>query len=238
MVQSQKSSSPSIFVIGLLGLITAVLAALGLYSVFGSSSITANNTTRNLDGSITNQDWTLYYYDGRGDLAGNFDRAVSASTGIVYHDTSEFPDLPDPNMDPGCKQVSDLTDAPCKWEISTRTSTSGDPVIEVKLVSDRFLISEGQVMEDNVSYLTSSQFTELEGMSRGWMGYIRTATWLEKMGFGKLTWQATDIVLRTLVGRQVVRVVADKVGWFGNINTSLSLGAKNIASNIYYYVVK
>ncbi len=113
---------------------------------------------------------------------------------------------------PDCK---DLGVPDCKWDAKLRQEPSGEGrVIETTLKQDGKVIGKAQVME-----VETAEFEELKvlhdmGHKKAWISHIKIKGSLRGNGLGRSLWNASDAMIKTLVGPgQAVHIFVDQAGW-------------------------
>jgi len=122
-------------------------------------------------------------------------------------------DLGMPNI-PSCK---DLDPELCSWDSRMRsTYADGEEtiVIETSLEVDGEVIGQGMLMR--VRTTTFEQLLPLaeKGIEYGWVSHIMVDKGMRGQGLGRLLWQASDVMLKSVVGSgRGIHVFVDQAGW-------------------------
>ena len=134
-----------------------------------------------------------------------YNMAVSSLGEVKVTLPTDGAGLPDCNdIIPGCKWDSELR----------RTVTGEDTVIETNLTVDGKVVGQAQVME-----VETLEYQELEvlhhmGHEKAWISHIRIARAYRGVGLGRTLWQASDSMIKVLVGSgNAIHIFVDQAGW-------------------------
>lgn len=150
-------------------------------------------------------------------------------------------EVPLPTDGVGLPDCKELKITGCEWESRLRQDVDGsERVIETDLVQDGKVVGKAQVME-----IETAEYEQLEelaqaGHEKAWISHIKVVRAYRGNGLGKALWQASDSMIKVLVGSgSAVHIFVDQAGW-GNAIIS-KVAAKDVilaAADYWAYIVR
>lgn len=148
------------------------------------------------------------------------------------------PDLPQPPNDP-CKLITELTGKPCQWKVFRTKTANGGEFYDLQLRSGDVVLGRNQIMQVGIKDLQElPQILKMyPGQQSAWVGVTEVPEWVSGSGFGKLMWQAGDILIHTFNNpSNALRIFVDGAGW----GPKLLQGIENVAqidASIWTYII-
>jgi hypothetical protein len=122
---------------------------------------------------------------------------------------------------PNCE---DFNMAGCDWDSKLRRKVTGDDtVIDTTLTKDGEVIGQAQVMEVNTAEYEELKILHDMGYEKAWISHVRVARAFRGNGLGRTMWQASDTMIKVLVGSgNAVHIFVDQAGWGSSIMRNIN----------------